>query len=83
MREIVRINLAIDQFASAMREKMMGQYFKGKRGWEGEDSSFFLGRLDNERDELNTAWENGESVYGECVDVALFAMMIANQERAE
>ncbi len=39
MNEIERINMAVDEFTTAIKIRMIAKYHKGYRGWEKEYST--------------------------------------------
>lgn len=78
MREEVR------WFSEAMERKLAENDHKG--GWHNADTIYLLKRLEEELQELQEAallnYEN-EKVISESVDVANFAMMIADKYRED
>jgi len=62
--------------AQAMERKLRANDSKG--GWKDCDVTWLLGRLADEMGELRRAVGGEGSVLDECVDVANFAMMIAD-----
>ncbi|GIN22583.1 hypothetical protein [Siminovitchia fordii] len=73
-------------FSHHMENKLKKNDHKG--GWENEDIFWLIDRLENEVEELKAAFTdylhlNGEnvSIVDESVDVANFAMMIADIAR--
>lgn len=73
MRDEVRV------FAETMEEQLKENDYKG--GWQNCSNSYLLGRLKDEVEELKIAlldYESGPAIVKEAVDVANFAMMIAD-----
>jgi len=70
-----------EQFSAKMREKLVDSLDKG--GWKEESSAYLLRHLLEEVAELVHELDQGnaETIEAEAVDVANFAMMIADPER--
>ena len=76
--EIVK---AVKRFSAKMRDQLVDNLDKG--GWKDESSAYLLRHLLEEVAELVQELDQGtpESIEAEAVDVANFAMMIADPER--
>ncbi len=72
---------AVERFSAKMRARLIANIDKG--GWKAESSAYLLRRLLQEVAELVQELDQGtpESIEAEAVDVANFAMMIADPER--
>lgn len=80
---IIRRRKEIMWFSRQMEIVLRNNDFKG--GWKHCSHRYLLASLDQERDELMLALNNprsiNEDVINECVDIANFAMMIAENFR--
>lgn len=66
-------------FAIAMERKLRTQDAASGQSWKDADIDYLLDRLADEVVELNGAVVDGAHVLGEAVDVANFAMMVADR----
>lgn len=78
----IRLRWCVSWFAEQMERKLRENDHKG--GWNNCDALYLIGRINQEMDELQAAIMDGEGPFEiarEAVDVANYAMMIADQAR--
>ena len=68
----------VEWFAKRMENKLIANDHKG--GWQGEPNYYFTTCIKDELDELQSALMSGNETeaINECVDIANFAMMLAD-----
>ncbi|AHD06471.1 hypothetical protein [Paenibacillus larvae] len=77
MKEEIKLRPEVQWFAEQMELKLRENDHKG--GWSDENLEHLLWRLGEEYAELRTAIELETDIMREAVDVANFAMMIADR----
>ncbi len=74
------IRVEVSHFVEAMESKLKQN--DDRDGWQDCSMEYLLGRLAGECVELNKAVDSGEGILEEAIDVANFAMMIADRAGA-
>ena len=75
----------LSDFTSDMMDKLDRNAHKDEMGWPSASRKFLLGELLSEVEKLVRALEAGdrEAAIDDCVDIANYAMMIADNQRKE
>ena len=78
MKDAEKINLlcnAVDDFATAMKSRLIEQHHKGKRGWDGAYPSHTIA-VEANKDTITIINNDHQPPRKECIDVANRMMML-------